>query len=497
MSDAWRALASDLKPCGDAFIGGKRMAARTYGTFASVNPATGKKIAQVADCGAVDVDNAVSHARQAFACGAWHRTLPAQRKRVLVRFGELVQEHAAELALLESVDMGKLVSQAHTADIPHAADVLTWYGEAVDKEYGQVAPTGYGDLALVARQPLGVIGAVTPWNFPVGIACWKIAPALAAGNSVVLKPSERASLSVLRLGELACEAGLPDGVLNIVPGQGPVAGRALAGHQDVDCMAFTGSTNVARRLLEYAARSNLKPVHLECGGKSAMIVFDDVEDLRSVAEHACNGIFRNQGAICSATSRLLVHRSLIEEVTALVVEGASAFRPGDPLLSTSGMGALVDDQHLQSVLDAINQARTHFELAAGGTTMTVDGAGYFLEPTIFTCVENTSPLAQKEIFGPVLAIIPFDTEAEAVRLANDSPFGLSASVWTTGLERAHRVAAELNVGTVSINTVDAISATTPFGGTKFSGTGRDLSLHALDSYTTFKTTWLKYEPESS
>jgi 4-(gamma-glutamylamino)butanal dehydrogenase len=389
------------------------------------------------------------------------------------------------------MDMGKLVTEANNVDVPSAADLFAFYGEALDKINGEIAPTEPGNLALVTREPLGVVGAVTPWNFPLDLAVWKIAPALAVGNSVVLKPAEQAPLSSLRLAELAVEAGLPPGVLNVVPGLGPAAGAPLGLHPDVDVLAFTGSTATGKRFLHYAADSNLKQVWLECGGKSPNLVFADA-DLEQAAEMAIFGAFYNQGAVCSANSRLLVQRSISEQFIADLVDRAGALRPGNPLDPSAGMGAIVDETHTDRVLGFVDRAGREGQIIAGGGRRTVDGRGCFIEPTIVAGLGPTAELVTEEVFGPVLSVQVFDDDAEAIALANDTIYGLAASVWTNDLRRVHTVAAALRAGTVSVNTVDALSAQTPFGGFKQSGFGRDLSLHALEKYTGIKTTWIRF-----
>jgi gamma-glutamyl-gamma-aminobutyraldehyde dehydrogenase len=491
-AEYWHTAARALQPRSDAFIDGTFVAAVDGDRLASVAPATGEVLAKVASCGSPDVDLAVSAARRAFEAGSWAGRAPAGRKAVLLRLADLVREHAEELALLDAVDAGKLISDTTTIDVPGSAAILQWYAETVDKVYGEIAPTGAGDLALVSREPLGVVGAVVPWNYPLETAIWKIAPALAAGNSVVLKPAEESPLSALRLAELAVEAGLPDGVLNVVPGTGPVTGQVLGRHPDVDVIAFTGSTSVGKLFQRYAGESNMKQVWLECGGKSANVVFPDAADLDAVADGVCAGIFANGGQVCSANSRLVVHRSVADDLLARVVERARALRPGDPLDPATRMGPLVSEDHAARVQEYVELGRSEARVVLDGGVVPGAATRAFLAPAVFTDVAAGSRLAREEVFGPVLAVLTFDTEDEAVALANDSVYALAASVWTDSLSRAHRVARRLRAGTVSVNCVDALDVTTPFGGFGQSGHGRDLSLHALQNYSALKTTWLNY-----
>ena len=488
----WIDKAAAIRFRDKAFIDGKFVAARSGRTFASINPATGETLAEVASCGEEDVDRAVASARRAFLAGSWSRATPAHRKEVLLRLAQLLRENLHELALLESLDMGKLVADAAAIDVPGSAGIFQWYAEAIDKLYDEVAPTGSGDLVLVRREPLGVVGAVVPWNFPLDMATWKCAPALAAGNSVVLKPAEQSPFSALRLAELAMEAGLPAGVLNVVPGLGETAGQALGRHMDVDCLAFTGSTAVGKMFLQYSGQSNMKQVWLETGGKSPNLVFADCGNLDAAADMAAFGIFFNQGEVCSANSRLLVQRSIKDAMVEKLAERAAATQPGDPLDPASKMGALVDARHAANVMRFVEAGKKTARLVTGGEQVTVNGRGSFVQPTIFDNVSPQDTIAREEIFGPVLSVIAFDDEDEALQIANDSVYGLAASLWTDSLSRAHRIAERLHAGTVSVNTVDALSPMTPFGGFKQSGFGRDLSLHALDKYTALKTTWIKY-----
>ena len=489
----WKARAANLSIRGQAFIDGKFVDAASGRTFDSINPATGEVLAQVAEGDAEDVNRAVAAGRRAFEDGRWSRMAPGDRKAILLKLADLIRTNLEEMALLDSLDMGKLVTDAVTIDAPGSAHFFQWYAEAIDKIYDEVAPTGPGDLALVSRVPLGVVGAVTPWNFPLDMATWKGAAALAAGNSVVLKPAEQSPLSALRLAELAAEAGVPDGVFNVVPGFGVTAGKALGLHMDVDCLAFTGSTAIGKMFMQYSGQSNLKQVWPETGGKSPNLIFADCEDLDAAADMAAFGIFFNQGEVCSANSRLYVERSIKDVFVEKMIARARAMQPGDPLDPASKMGAIVDEKQTQGIMRFVEEGKKTANLVAGGERVTVDGKGCFIAPTIFDDVSHDNPLARDEIFGPVLSVIPFDSEDEAVAMANDSIYGLAASVWTNNLSRACRVSDKLMVGTVSVNTVDALSAQTPFGGMKQSGFGRDLSLHSLEKYTALKTTWIKYK----
>jgi gamma-glutamyl-gamma-aminobutyraldehyde dehydrogenase len=470
----WHERARSVVPRTELWIDGEPATSKTGERFATVNPATGAVLGEVAAAGAADVDLAVAAARRAFADRRWAGVAPGDRKAVLLRLADLVREHADELALLDTLDGGKLIADTTTVDVPGTAAVLQWYAETADKVYGEVAPTAPGSLALVGREPLGVVAAVVPWNYPLEMAVWKLAPALVTGNSVVLKPAEESPLSALRLAELAVEAGLPAGVLNVVPGAGPVAGRALGEHPDVDTVAFTGSTPVGKLFLEYAGRSNMKQVWLECGGKSANLVLDSAADLDAVAEGVCRGIFTNQGQVCSANSRLLVQRSLKDDLLERVLARASAITPGDPLDPGVTMGPLVSERQASRVLEYVDLGRREGRLLLGGERVPDAPSAAYVLPTIFDEVEPMARIAREEIFGPVLAVLAFDTEEEAVALANDSVYGLAASVWSDDLAQAHRVAGGLRAGTVSVNTVDALDVTTPFGGFGQSGFGRDL-----------------------
>lgn len=486
----WQSRADALSIDGRAFINGRRTSAGDQLTRPTISPVDGRTLAELAACRGADVDVAVAAARRAFP--SWSRAGAEQRKQVLLTVAALLEQHADELALLETLDSGKPILQTTTVDVPGAISTLRWYAEAADKQSGELPAVPPGATALVTREPLGVVAAVVPWNFPLEIAVWKIAPALAAGNTMVLKPAEQTSLSVLRLAELAAEAGLPDGVLNIITGTGREVGAALAHHMDVDAMAFTGSTAVSRTLLEASGKSNLKRLSLEAGGKSSNIIFADTADLATAAAKAAFGAFYNQGQVCSANSRILVQREIHDEFASLLAQAAEDYRTADPLAGLEGNGSLISRAHADDVEGWIVRGRTDGEVLFGGERREVRGSNAYLEPTLLGGLPGDHDVHREEIFGPVAVLHAFETEAEAVSLANATDYGLAASVWTSNLSRAHRVAGDLLAGTVSVNTVDALGNTTPFGGFKQSGFGRDLSLHAFDNYTSPKTTWIQF-----
>ena len=479
---------------GRALINGKRVGSKDGQVFDCISPVDGRILTQVARCAAADIDTAVLAARAAFEDRRWCGLAPAKRKRIMIRFAELLEQNGDELAMTETMDMGKPVKYARGVDVNSAANCLRWYGEAVDKVYDEIAPTADSALALITRQPVGVVGVIVPWNYPMIMASWKIAPALAAGNSVVLKPSEKSPLTALRMADLALEAGIPEGVFNVVTGYGIEAGSPLALHMDVDCIAFTGSTNVGKQIHVMAGQSNLKRAWTELGGKSPNIVFADCPDLDRAVEAAVGSIFFNQGESCNAPSRLFVEASIKDRFLEKALALVPAYAPANPTLPDTIMGALVDTIQMGTVLRYIESGKAQgAKLIAGGEQVLAETGGCYVQPTIFDGVTNDMTIAREEIFGPVLSVLSFTDTAEVVRQANASVYGLQAGVWTSDLNKAHGVARALRAGTVHVNQYDEDDITVPFGGFKQSGVGRDKSLHAFDKYTETKTTWIRID----
>lgn len=486
----WTSRAHGLTPDARAFIDGVRCDAASGVRRTVTNPATGTPLAELAACGAADVDRAVAAARRAQP--EWKHLGAEGRKEILLAVADRLEEHAQEIALLETLDTGRPILQTQAVDAAGAISCLRWYAEAIDKLVGELPAVTPGATAQVTREPLGVVAAIVPWNFPLEIAMWKLGPALASGNAVAIKPAEQTSLSLLRVAELAVEAGLPAGVLNVVTGSGREVGAALAAHMDVDVLAFTGSTAVARTLLHASGDSNIKRLSLEAGGKSSNIIFADA-DLPAAAEKAAFGAYYNNGQVCSANSRILVESSVHDEFVELLAAAAAAYAPADPLAGGEGNGSLISESHADDVGAWVERGRADGAILFGGNRTSINGSGAYLEPTLVGGLDAGHPLHREEVFGPLAVVQSFSAESEAIALANDTDYGLAASLWTKDLPRVHRVADALVAGTVSVNTVDAMGNSTPFGGFRQSGFGRDLSLHAFDNYTAPKTTWIQFE----
>lgn len=479
-------------PPGRHLIDGALVPASDGGEMEVISPLDGACLTSVARGTQADAEAAVTAARRAFDDGRWSDMAPAARKAVLLKWAALIEENALELAVLGVRDNGTEIGMALKAEPVSAAQTIRYYAESIDKLYGEIAPTAPGALGLVHREPAGVVGAIVPWNFPLMIGAWKLGPALAAGCCVVLKPAETASLTLLRIAELAMEAGLPAGVLNVVTGEGAVVGAAIAESMDVDVLVFTGSGATGRRLMEASARSNLKRVHLELGGKSPNIVFADAPDLAEAVKVSANGIFRNAGQVCVAGSRLLVERSIHDAFVTQLTEFVKGMKVGDPLDPATAAGAVNSLRQLEQNLGFVEEARAAGrEIRIGGARILEETGGYFMEPMIVTGVDPSDRLAREEVFGPVLAVIPFDTEEEAVQIANGTNYGLAAAVWTTDLSRAHRMIRWVRAGVVHVNTYGGSDLTVPLGGVKQSGNGHDKSLHAFDKYLDLKTAWIK------
>ncbi|MES0824536.1 aldehyde dehydrogenase [Ruegeria sp. SCP11] len=474
------------------FIDGQTVTSASGKTLDVLSPINGQVIAQIAEGEPEDMNRAVASARAAFEDGRWSRMAPAARKKVLLRLADLIEERALEIAVLGVRDNGTEINMAVNAEALSAAQTFQYYGEAIDKVYGQIAPTTHNILGLVHHAPVGVVGAIVPWNFPLMIGTWKIAPALAAGNSIVLKPAESASLSLLKIAELAVEAGLPEGVFNVVTGKGSVVGEALALSVDVDIMVFTGSGATGRRLLEYSACSNLKRCYLELGGKSPNIVFNDAKNLAEAAKVSAAGIFRNSGQVCIAGSRLLVQEDIAEDFIAEMARHAQAYRIGDPLDLNSQIGAVHSLPELEANLGFVTRAQAEgAECRSGGQRILEETGGYYMQPTIMAGVKPDSDLFQNEVFGPVLAVTTFQDEEEAVALANSTVYGLSSGVWTADLSRAHRMVDRIRAGIVHVNTYGGSDLTMPLGGVRQSGNGHDKSLHAMEKYFDLKSAWIQ------
>ncbi len=486
----FEAIASSIDLPSNAFINGKFMSAKSGKTMPSINPATGKVITEVAACQSEDIDYAVSKARETFDRGYWSRMHPSERKHAMIKLVKLMKRHRHELAVLESIDSGKPISDCVEIDIPESLHCLEWHAEAADKLYDKVSPSGDDALGMIVREPIGVVGCVLPWNFPLMMVAWKLGPALATGNSVIIKPAPQTSLSALKLAELSIEAGIPPGVLTVVPGDGPEAGEALGMHPDVNAVSFTGSTVIGRRFLEYSARSNLKRIVLELGGKNPCVVLDDAENLDHVAQHVAQAVFWNMGQNCSSNSRLIVQKGVKDTLLEKVIEKTADWRTGYPLNPANRLGAMNTQEHFNKVMSYIDIGKEEgASVVLGGDAIDI-GDGIYIEPTIFDGVGRDMRIAREEIFGPVLSVIEVESANEAISVANDTEYGLQASLFTSNVKRAHRMARDLQAGTVSVNCYGEGDISTPFGGYKQSGFGgRDNSLLAHDQYCETKTIW--------
>ena len=488
----WEARAADLRVTGQAIIGGKSVDAKSGKTFEKRSPVDGRVLATVAASDAADVDDAVRFARKAFEDGVWSELAPRQRKTILLEYAQRILDDKEELALLATLEMGKPISDS-ISEVELTAQCVAYYAEAIDKVFGEVGPTPPSSLSLVTKEPAGVVGAVTPWNYPFLMPAWKLGPALATGNSVVLKPAEQTPLSAIRLGQIAVETGLPPGVLSVVPGFGETAGQALGRHMDVDVVSFTGSGEVGKLFLRYSGESNMKVVWLECGGKSPNVVLADAPSLETAAQTIAEGVFVNAGQMCNAGSRVLVEKAIADDLVERIVEATEPWKPVHPFQPEAKMGAIVDDTQLERVLGYIDAGKQEAELVVGGNRALEETGGLYVEPTVFTDATHRSKVAREEIFGPVLTVVPIENPERGVQLANDTTYGLAAAVWTRDISRAFRVARKLRAGNVYINTYDRGDISLPFATFKQSGIGIDKSLHAMDKYVRIKTTWVNLD----
>ena len=477
----------------ELFINGKYNKSISEKTFDNISPIDGNIINKVFFSQQEDVDLAVSNAREAFNKGYWSNLPPGQRKKILLKFATLLERDRLELALLDTIDMGKTINDTYNADLPTSIDNIEWYAEIIDKLFDDISPSPREYMGLITKEPIGVVAAIVPWNYPLWMAIWKIAPALITGNSVILKPAEQSPMSAIKIGALLSEAGVPDGVFSVLPGDGPITGKSLCLHNDVDCVAFTGSGEVGKLVLQYSGQSNMKRVQLECGGKSPNIIFADCPDLDSAAEASAYAIFGNQGEVCSAGSRLIVQKEIEKDFLDKIAELSLNMKPADPLDPSSFAGAIVSSEQLEKINKYVNIGKEEgAEIKVGGNITMKETGGCYFEPTIFKNVHNSMKIAQEEIFGPVLTALTFSNYDEAISIANDTEYGLAAGVWTKDINKAIKASREIRAGTVYINNYEeGVDSTIPLGGYKQSGIGRDNGYQALENYLQVKSTWIK------
>ena len=477
----------------DLFIDGHYKKSISENYFDNISPIDGKIINQISFAQQADIDKAVSSARQVFEKGHWSNMPPRQRKKILLRFAQLIERDRLELSLLDTIDMGKTINDTYNADLPTSIDNIEWYAEIIDKLFDDISPSSKKYMGLITKEPIGVVAAIVPWNYPLWMAIWKIAPALITGNSVILKPAEQSPMSAIKIGALLAEAGLPNGVFSVLPGDGPITGKQLCLHNDIDCVAFTGSGEVGKLVLQYSGQSNMKRVQLECGGKSPNIIFADCDDLDAAAEASAYAIFGNQGEVCSAGSRLIIQKEIEKDFIKRVAAISEKMQPGDPFDPESFAGAIVNNEQLEKINKYINIGKEEgARVEVGGNITMKDTGGSYFEPTIFTNVNNKMRVAQEEIFGPVLTTLTFSTFEEAILIANDSQYGLAAGVWTKDINKAIKASRKIRAGTVYINNYEeGVDSTIPLGGYKQSGIGRDSGYQALDNYLQVKSTWAK------
>jgi gamma-glutamyl-gamma-aminobutyraldehyde dehydrogenase len=484
-------IAAKIKFPIDPYINGKFQKSKAGKFMESINPATGSILTNISACDESDVNYAVEVSRKAFNSGEWANKHPSERKAVLLKLAQLIEENKTELAVVESLESGKPISECEITDLPETIVTIQWHAEAIDKMYDQISPANVDAVGLITREPLGVVGCVLPWNFPLMMLAWKIAPALAGGNSVIVKPAEQTSMTALRVAELATEAGIPKGVLNVLPGEGPDVGEPMGRHLDIDAISFTGSTEVGRLFLEFSGQSNLKKIILECGGKNPAVVLSDANNLDGVAEHVVYAALWNMGQNCTANSRLIVHKSLKDTLLEKVIEKMADWRTGDPLDPSNQLGAIISREQYDKILGYIEIAKEQGAVLVKGGNAIESGKGMFIEPTLFTNVTPEMIIAQEEIFGPVFAMMVVDSDEKAIQLANKTSYGLQASLFTSSVTKAHKYGRALQAGTVSVNCYGEGDISTPFGGYKLSGFGgRDNSLMAHDQYTETKTLWI-------